>query len=137
METLKIMLNISKEKIVFIPLLFVFVMIAIFYGYCYVAEHTILSVEQNSVIKRDRFTNKFTITAKCKAVSAFTFAPYVSVRINGFEALTIAVNPGYDLLGDCMRSSVERVELSEIENKVRIYMKSGQIKEANIIYDSK
>lgn len=118
-----------KKEITFILLTAVLIFVSGFYYYCYIAEHTILAVKQDSIIKPDVFT----INSICKAVDAFTFAPYVSVKLNNFEVLTTAVTPGYDTLGDCL-SSIEQVQILEIERKLQIHLKSGEIKKVDIIY---
>lgn len=113
-----------KEKVIYISLTAVLILVSIFYYHCYVVEHIIFSDQQG----------KFTIISKCKAISVFTFTPYVSVRIKNFEVLTTAVNEGYDTLGDCMNSGIKRVEMQNDEKKIQIYTEDGKIKEIEIIY---
>ena len=133
MKTLKAILKDLRKDLnflFFIPFLFLLGLIVIFYSYCFVAEHEILSVKQKSSFE----TQEFTITVTCRPVTAFTSAPYVSVRLNDLEILTTMVNAGYDFTGQCINSSVKNVQLIEAGKKVKIYMQDGQVKEIPIIY---
>ncbi|MCA1623843.1 MAG: hypothetical protein LC768_07905 [Acidobacteria bacterium] len=121
------------KKVILVPSFVFFLLVAAFYQYCYVAEHIISSIVLDSSLEERA---QFTVTAECKGVRFDTFAPYVSVRLNDFELLKTAVNPGYDTLRDCMNSSIEGIEFLEVEEKVRVYMKNGEIKEVKLIYDS-
>ncbi len=122
------------KKISLVLLFSLFILIAVFYHYCYISDHLISSVTHESLIDKK---DKYILTSECRAVSFDTFAPYVSVQVNNFKVLTTAVNAGYDTLGDCMKSSIERLQFIESEGKVQIYMKNGQVKEISIIYNSK
>lgn len=132
MEKRRPILNDSTKSCILIPAFILLCIIAIFYSYCFVIEHEILSIKQNASFEND----KFTITAICRPVDAFTSAPYVSIKLNDFEVVTTAVNAGYDFTSDCLQSSIKDVQLIEDERKVKIYMKDGQIKEIPIIYNS-
>ena len=121
-----------KAKRNFVMVLFLFISVFSMYYYFYIHEHVISSVTLASTAGKGY---EYTLSSKCIAVDPFTFAPYVSLKLNSFEIITSAVNQGYDTVGDCMRSSVRKVEFSEDEGKIRIYMVSGQIKDINVVYD--
>ncbi len=130
--TIKLMTGDLLKSYIFIPIFVLVCMVAFFYGYCFVAEHEILSVKQQS--STEGF--EYTITATCRPISIGTSTPYVSVKLNDFEIVTTAVNSGYDFTTDCLNSSVKDVQLIEAERKVKIYMKNGHVKEIPIIYNS-
>lgn len=124
-----------RKLVILIPPFIVVGAIGLFYGYCYVAEHTILGINQDSIRKSNRaIADVFTLQAKCKAASIGSFAPYVSIKLNGSELLTAKVNQGYDTLGDCMRSSIDGLEFIEQDRLVRISMKDRTVKEITLIY---
>jgi len=129
MEELKTLLKSLREKYIFIPIFVLLSLIAIVYGYCFVAEHEILSIKQKS--SNERY--EYTMTAVCKPTGAFTSTPYVTVKLNGLELLETSVHQGYDFITDCLSSSVKDIQLFETEKKVKIYMKDGQVKEINIL----
>lgn len=124
--------TIVKYRIPFTFVVIVFFSISVPYYYFYIKDHVISSIQQDSLAGEQY---KYVITSKCKAVDAFTFAPYISVHLNNFDVLTVALHQGFDTLGDCMRSSTKDMQLFEAEGKIKVYMVSGQIKEINIIYD--
>ena len=132
MSRFKAMLKSLTESYIFIPIFVLLSMIAIVYGYCFVAEHEILSFQQKALNDE----GEYKIKATCRPISAFTSAPYISVRRNGVEILSAAVNTGYDFTTDCLKSSIKQVELLESENKIRIYMRGGTspVKEIQLLY---
>lgn len=130
--TLKLMIKDLMDSYFFIPIFVLIGMVAFFYGYCFVAEHEILSFKQKTSFE----SAEFTITAKCRPIDAFTSVPYVSVYIGEMEIVTTSVNAGYDFTTQCMNSSVKHVQLIESERKIKIYMQNGQVKEIPIIYNS-
>jgi hypothetical protein len=102
------------------------------YYYYYFKPHVFYSSQQNSLKSKDGITDTFTLSGTCKAVNYDTFVPYVIVKVNSFEVLSIAVNNGYDTLHDCL-ASVTRIQFVEEEAKVQIFMQSGQKKEILLI----
>ena len=134
MEELKTLLKSLTGSYIFIPIFVLLSVVAIVYGYCFVVEHEILSFQQKALNDE----GEYKIKATCRPINAFTSAPYISVRRDGVEILSAAVNTGYDFTTDCLKSSIKQVELLESENKVRIYMKgtTNPIKEIQLLYQS-
>lgn len=114
----------KMRKVILIPVFTILFLGSAIYYYYYESEHIISSTRQN----------EFAITSKCKTAGVFTFAPYVSIQLNGIEVLTTQVSQGYDTLGDCLRSSIKQVKVIEAERKVQILMQNGQMKEIDLIY---
>ncbi|MBA2621521.1 MAG: hypothetical protein H0U87_10010 [Acidobacteria bacterium] len=115
-------MKLLKKKSVFFLILTVLSLVSCYYYY-YDTEYVISSARYK----------QFTITSKCKVITAGTIAPYVSLHLGETEILSTMVDQGYDILRDCMESSIDRVEVNEPENRIQIYMKNGETKELNII----
>ena len=125
------MVNIkSKNRTTFILLFILLGSVSVLYYHYFVAER-VISTTRFASIDGEKFD--FTVTSKCKSVNLSTPTPYVSVQVGNVEILTTAVNSGYDSIHECLISSIERVDLSKDQKKLRIYMKDGRIKEIDIL----
>lgn len=91
--------------------------------YCSPREHTFAETDQG----------KFRLISKCKYTGTSTYSAYVSVYMGAREILTTNVSPGYDLLSECIDSSIQTVVVLEQENRLQITMKNGEIKTIELL----
>jgi hypothetical protein len=117
-----------------ILLIFLFLGILSLYKYCYVSEHQFFFDTQNSLKATDNITTTFTLKGVCKAINYDTFVPYIIVKENDFEVISIALNNGYDTLLDCMKVNVDKFKVNDLEDTIQVFMKNGQIKEIKLIH---
>lgn len=104
--------------------------ICLFLFGCSNNEKTILTFKQPI----ENGKSLITIEVKCRQITSGTVAPYVYLDRNGLSKFSSLVNSGYDLMSDCVQSSVESVEFAENPKTLTIRMKDGSVKETNMIY---
>ena len=75
----------------------------------------------------------FTVRAECRQITTGTVAPYATVFRHNTEIVSIKVNDGYDLPNDCLKSSIEMVNLDKPTNSLVIRMQDGEVKNVPII----
>lgn len=104
--------------------------ICLFLVGCSNNEQTVLTVKQPI----EGGVALITIEVKCRQITSGTVAPYVYLDRNGLNTFSMLINSGYDLMSDCIRSSVESVEFKEDPKSLTIRMKDGTVKETTMIY---